>query len=639
MSLIRLEGIELSVGGPPLLANAELAIEPGERICVVGRNGVGKSTLLRLIDGSIEPDAGRIRCDEGVIVSRLEQAVPSGLGGSVFEVVTDGLGELGRLLARHHALAEAMAAGGADATDATEMADVQAQIEAGGGWEVEQRVESVLSRFELPADVPFDSLSGGLRRRVLLARAAVRNPDVLLLDEPTNHLDIEAITWLEGFIRDFPGSVVFVTHDRAFLQAVASRIVEIDRGELTSWPGDYANYLRRKEERAHAEAVEQARFDKKLKQEEAWIRQGIKARRTRNEGRVRALQAMRATRAERRSQPGNAKLTMAESERSGKLVIEAEHVDYTVAGHVLARDFSTRILRGDRVGIIGPNGAGKTTLLRLLLGEQTPDAGRVRLGTGLQVAYFDQHRAALDDTRTARENVAGGDEFIDLGDGKRRHVMGYLQDFLFSPDRANAPITRLSGGERNRLLLAQLFARPSNLLVLDEPTNDLDVETLELLEERLTDYPGTLLLVSHDRAFLDNAVTSVLVPEGSGQIGEYVGGYTDWLRQGRQRNPRKATGRGQEAGGTSGSERPAAGKKRKLSYKDARALETLPGEIESLEDQLAAATARVNDPALYQEEAATIEAATQAVTDIEAELSAAYSRWEALEAQRDSMGQ
>ena len=640
MSLIRLTDIDYSVGGPPLLDGASLAIEPGERVCLIGRNGVGKSTLLRIIEGSLTPEAGRLQYAEGIRVTRLEQAVPADLDGGVFEVVSAGLGELGGLLARHHDLSEALAAGEGDARA---LGDLQAAIEAAGGWQIEQRVEAVLSRFGLPAQARFADLSGGLKRRVLLARAVAAGPDVLLLDEPTNHLDIEAIGWLEAFMRECDASIVFVSHDRAFLQAVATRIVEIDRGRLTSWPGDYANYLRRRAERDHAEAEAQARFDKKLKREEAWIREGIKARRTRNEGRVRALQAMRRERAERRERPGSAHLAMASAERSGKRVIEAEHVDYAIDGRQLVRDFSSRIQRGDRVGILGPNGAGKTTLLRLLVGEIAPDRGRIKHGTGLHIAYFDQHRAVLDESLSARDNVAGGASFIDLGSGGRRHVMGYLQDFLFSPARANAPISQLSGGERNRLLLARLFARPANLLVLDEPTNDLDVETLELLEERLVDYPGTLLLVSHDRAFLDNVVTSVLVPEGDGVIGEYVGGYTDWRRQrqaaagskvaGAARGDASAAERASASAASQGGRRAAP---KGLTYGESLELDALPARIESLEAALDAERRQASDPALYQADAATIQAAMAALEAAEAELGDAYARWEALEARREA---
>ncbi|PWG63706.1 ATP-binding cassette domain-containing protein [Spiribacter halobius] len=628
MSLISLEDVEIAVGGPPLLEHASLNVEPGERICVVGRNGAGKSTLLRLLEGSLTPDAGRVRRREGINVARLEQAIPKGVTGSVFDVVAEGVGRLGALVARHHELSRRLAEGG----EAPELAAVHAELDAHDGWQLDQRVEAVLSRLGLPAEAPFESLSGGLSRRVLLARALVSRPDVLLLDEPTNHLDIDAIAWLEDFLREFGGSLVFVTHDRAFLRALATRIVEIDRGRLTSWPGDYDDYLRRKAERAHAEAQENERLDRRLAQEEAWIRQGIKARRTRNEGRVRALQALRREAAERRSGPGQARLTVAEAERSGRLVAEAEHVDYRIDGRPLVRDFSTRILRGDRIGIIGPNGSGKTTLLRLLLGEITPDRGHVRLGTRLEVAYFDQHRAVLDESLSARDNVAGGEEFLDLGDGRRRHVMGYLQDFLFTPERAHAPISALSGGERNRLLLARLFARPSNLLVLDEPTNDLDVETLELLEERLMDYPGTLLLVSHDRAFLDNVVTSTLVLEGGGRVGEYVGGYSDWLRQ----RPAPAATPARATAGSREPQRPR-GRGGKLSYKDALELEALPERIETLEAALERATAAVNDPNLYERGRAAVEAATAELERVQTELEQAYERWERLEAERERL--
>src|ERR1700744_1008414 len=452
----------------------------------------------------------------------MAQEVPQGTAGSVFDVVAEGLGDLGHLLARYHHL---LHEGDMDA-----LGDVQTEIEARHGWDLDRRVTDVLTKLELPADTDFAALSGGMKRRVLLAQALVRKPDVLLLDEPTNHLDIEAIGWLETFLKQFDGSIIFVTHDRSFLRALATRIIEIDRGQLTSWPGDYDNYLRRREERLHAESQANSLFDKKLAQEEVWIRQGIKARRTRNEGRVRALKALRVERSQRRELSGNVKMTMANAQASGKKVIDLEHVHQSYGGRVLIENLSTTIMRGDRVGIIGPNGAGKSTLLKIMLGDLKPDRGHATLGTGIQIAYFDQHRVQLNDQLNALDNVAEGREYIELN-GSRKHIIGYLQDFLFSPERARAPITRLSGGERNRLLLAKLFAQPSNLLVMDEPTNDLDVETLELLEELLTEYKGTLLLVSHDREFLDNVVSSTLVLEGDGKIGEYVGGFTDWLRQ------------------------------------------------------------------------------------------------------------
>src|ERR1700754_1782043 len=522
MSLIQLLNVDYSVGGPLLLEQVNLSLDAGERVCIVGRNGAGKSTLLKLIAGEIHADDGEIRLQGGTRIARLTQEVPQDTTGSVFEVVADGLGELAHLLARyHHALEEG---------DMDALGEVQTKIEALNAWDLESRVEQVIERLELPADTDFADLSGGMKRRVLLGQALVRDPNLLLLDEPTNHLDIEAIAWLETFLKNFSGSIVFITHDRSFLRSLATRIVEIDRGNVTSWPGDYDNYLRRREERLHAEAQADAHFDRKLAQEEVWIRQGIKARRTRNEGRVRALKAMRNERAERRELGGNARMTLATAQASGRKVIDAKDVSHGYSGRLLLKDFSSVVMRGDRIGIVGPNGAGKSTLLKIMLGELAPQSGEVSLGTNLQVAYFDQHRGQLNDELNALDNVAEGREFIELN-GQRKHIVGYLQDFLFSPERSRAPITRLSGGERNRLLLAKLFAQPSNLLVMDEPTNDLDVETLELLEELLGDYTGTLLLVSHDRDFIDNVVTSTLVLEGEGQVGEYIGGYTEWLRQ------------------------------------------------------------------------------------------------------------
>lgn len=511
MSLLQLHRVDFSIGGPLLLAQVDFSLEPRERVCIVGRNGEGKSTLLKLIAGELVPDDGEVRRQNGLVVAKMAQEVPADTQGSLFEVVAAGLGELGQWLARYH---QWLAEGNLEA-----LGEVQTKIEAANGWDLDRRVEQVLQQLKLPPERDFATLSGGMKRRVLLARALVCQPDVLLLDEPTNHLDIEAIDELERLLRQFEGSLIFITHDRSFLRALATRIVEIDRGQLSDWPGDYGNYLRRREERAHAEAQAHALFDKRLAQEEAWIRQGIKARRTRNEGRVRALKALRQAHAERRERQGTVKITSAAAQNSGKKVVQARQVSQSYHGRQLIRDFSTTILRGDRIGVIGPNGAGKSTLLKILLGKTTPEHGEVVLGTGLEIAYFDQHRAQLDENLNALDNVAQGREYIELN-GQRKHIVGYLQDFLFSPERARGPITRLSGGERNRLLLAKLFAQPSNLLVLDEPTNDLDVETLELLEERLAEYPGTLLLVSHDRAFLDQVVTRTIVLEGAGRIGE-----------------------------------------------------------------------------------------------------------------------
>lgn len=627
MPLITLNNVDYGVGGPLLLADVVLSIEPGERIALIGRNGAGKSTLMRLIAGEIQADDGEIRREGGVRVARLEQEVPAGADGDVWDVVAGGLGELGAWLAEYHHLSHA------EHVDTDALAKVQAKIEDAHGWSLDQRVTETLERLDLDGDAVFARLSGGMKRRVLLARALVSSPDLLLLDEPTNHLDIEAIDWLEGFLKAWQGALVFVTHDRRFLRALATRIVEIDRGQVTSWPGDWDNYLRRREERLNAEAQENARFDKLLAQEEVWIRQGIKARRTRDEGRVRRLKAMRVERAQRREQTGNVKMALAQGDSSGRKVVEAKDVSFSFGERKLMRELSTTIFRGDRIGLIGPNGSGKTTLIKLLLGELKPDSGEVRLGSNLQVAYFDQYRATLREDWNALENVAEGREFVDVG-GKSKHVIGYLQDFLFTPERARAPITRLSGGERNRLLLAKLFAQPSNLLVMDEPTNDLDVETLELLEEMLADYPGTLLLVSHDRDFLDNVVTSTLVMEGDGRVGEYVGGYSDWVRQ-RPAVPAAATLATKaptvaSAAAATPAAAPAA-PKRKLSYKDARELEQLPARIEALETRVAELTAQMHDPAFYQGDRAAVAVHNNQLAAAQTDLDAAYARWNELE--------
>ena len=635
MPLITLQNVDYSVGGPLLLKNVELSIEPGERIALIGRNGAGKTTLLRLLSDSIHPDDGEIRREGGVRIARLEQEVPKDAAGDVFDVVAAGMGELGAWLAEYHHLSHA------EEFDAEAMGNVQARIEAADGWGADQRVVETLDRLSLDGDASFARLSGGMKRRVLLARALVSAPDLLLLDEPTNHLDIEAIDWLEEFLKSsWKGALVFVTHDRRFLRALATRIVEIDRGQVTSWPGDWANYARRREERLHAEAQENTRFDKMLAQEEVWIRQGIKARRTRDEGRVRRLKAMRNERSARRDLTGNVRMDLAQAESSGKKVIEARQVSFGYGGNELGKgrlldNLSTTIFRGDRIGLIGPNGSGKTTLLKMLLGELKPTAGEVRMGSNLQVAYFDQYRATLREDWNALENVSEGREFVEVG-GRQKHVIGYLQDFLFTPERARAPITRLSGGERNRLLLAKLFAQPSNLLVMDEPTNDLDVETLELLEELLGEYPGTLLLVSHDRDFLDNVVTSTLVLEGDGRVGEYIGGYSDWVRQrpvARVAAPVRSNSMPVSptvASVPAASVVPAA-PRRKLGFKDARDLEQLPLRIETLETRIATMTAQMNEPAFYQRDAAAITAHNAALATAQVELDAAYARWAELD--------
>ena len=622
MPLITLNQLDYSVGGPLLLDGVQLAIEPAERIALIGRNGAGKSTLLKLIAGELRPDDGEVRVQSGVRIARLEQEVPPGADGSVFDVVADGLGHVGADLALFHRLSHA------EVLDADALAEVQGRIEAAQGWDADRRVDDTIKRLDLDGDAPFARLSGGMKRRVLLARALVSAPDLLLLDEPTNHLDIAAIDWLERFLKNWGGSLVFITHDRRFLRSLATRIVEIDRGKVTSWPGDFDNYLRRREERLHAESVQNAHFDTFLAEEEVWIRQGIKARRTRNEGRVRRLEALRRERGERRELQGKVKLELAEAGASGKKVFEAKGVDFSYDGKIILRDFSTTVLRGDRIGLIGPNGTGKSTLIRLLLGELEPQRGEIQRGTNLTVAYFDQYRATLREDWNALDNVGEGREFIELN-GKRKHVLGYLQDFLFTPERARAPITRLSGGERNRLLLAKLFAQPANLLVMDEPTNDLDVETLELLEELLADYTGTLILVSHDREFLDNVVTSTLVMEGQGRVGEYVGGYADWLRQRSQEAmPPVVT----EPVAAAPMPPPAPAKRTvKLGYKEARELEMLPARIEALEAEIETQTHAMNAPGFFQQDAATIVAHQQAIAQAQAELEVCYARWEALE--------
>ena len=625
MPLVSLDRVSLAFGHLPLFEQSTLQIDRGERVSVVGRNGAGKSTLLKMLAGDLRADDGEVRLEGGRRVARLEQEVPGDATGTVFDVVSAGLGEAGALLAEFHRLSHA------DPVDTDALARAQAKVEAAHAWSLDRRVEETLTRLQLDGDALFARLSGGMKRRVLLARALVSAPDLLLLDEPTNHLDIESIDWLEGFLKSWQGALVFVTHDRRFLRALATRIVEIDRGQLTSWPGDWENYQRRREERANAEAQETARFDKLLAQEETWIRQGIKARRTRDEGRVRRLEAMRVDRAQRREQVGRVRMEAAQADASGKKVIEAKDVSFAYGDRVLVRDFSTTILRGDRVGLIGPNGSGKTTLLRLLLGQLAPQSGTVKPGTGLDIAYFDQQRATLREDWTAMENVSEGRDFVEVG-GKRKHVLGYLQEFLFTPERARAPITRLSGGERNRLLLARLFATPSNLLVMDEPTNDLDVETLELLEELLADYPGTLLLVSHDRDFLDHVVTSTIAMEGNGRVGEYVGGYTDWERQ--RPAPIAAPAplaRPRESAVPVARAEPAPAKRR-LSYKEQRELEQLPAQIEAFESRIAALTDAMHDPAFFQRETAAIVAHNAQLAEAQAGLDQAYARWMELDA-------
>jgi ATP-binding cassette subfamily F protein uup len=630
MRLVTLQDLHIDFGGPPLLDEVDLGIDSGERIALVGRNGVGKSTLLALLAGRLAVEGGALRVGEGVRIAEMPQEVPPELDGSVRSVIAGGAEALAALLEEH----ERLAAAGAD-VDMDALTIVAQRIDAAGGWDLEGRAQRVIDELELPGDARFAELSGGLQRRVLLGRALVTEPDLLLLDEPTNHLDIEAIEWLEGLLRGRRGAVLFTTHDRRFLQRVATRIVELDRGALHDYPGDWDLYLTRREARLDAEARAAAEFDRRLAEEEVWIRQGIKARRTRNEGRVRRLEAMREERRARRGLTGNSSFDVHTASRSGRRVLEAKGVSVRFAGSdtPVIREFSTLIERGDRVGIIGPNGAGKTTLLRLLLGELAPDQGTLATGTRLEIAYFDQHRSALDADARVQDVVADGNEFVELPSG-RRHVIGWLQDFLFTPERVRGPVSVLSGGERARLLLARLFAKPSNLLVFDEPTNDLDMETLELLEERLLEYPGTVLLVSHDREFIDRVATSTLVLEGDGRVGEYVGGYTDWVRQRPQANApgtTTATATAAKSAQQPAASTPPAPKRRKLSYREQRELDALPGTIEALETRIAALQAQLAAPETWAEGAARGTALKLELDALEAEHETAFARWTELD--------
>jgi ATP-binding cassette subfamily F protein uup len=633
MPILSFRDVSISFGRHPLLEHASFQVDAGERVCLIGRNGAGKSTLLKIVDGEVSPDAGEVWRQPRLRIARLSQDLPGDDDATVIDVVAAGLADVGRLLAEFSHVSHAV---GSDASQLGRIQTLQHEIDACDGWALGQRVEQMLARLDLPAETKIGALSGGWRRRVALARALVSDPDLLLLDEPTNHLDIDVIQWLEERLLELRGGVLFVTHDRALLSRLATRIVELDRGALTSWEGDYPTFLAKKAAALEEEARHAAELDKKLAREEVWIRKGIQARRTRNEGRVRALEAMREARAERREAEGKVRLALDEGRASGKLVIDVEHLSYGWGEDEapVVRDLSLRVMRGDRIGLVGPNGIGKTTLLRLLLGQLDPGSGSVRRGTRLDVAYYDQLRGGLDLEKSVFDNIAEGREFVEVG-GQRRHVIGYLQDFLFSPDRARTPIEALSGGERNRVLLARLFAQPANLLVLDEPTNDLDLETLELLEERLLDYSGTVLLVSHDRAFLDDVVSSILVFEGGGRIQEYVGGYTDWLRQ-RRTSTAHATN---EAARTETRPEPAAApgptKRKKLSYKALRELEQLPASIESLEAEQARLTARLSEPSFYQTDRDQQRAANARIEQLTSELEAAYQRWTELEALRE----
>ncbi len=627
MSLIALSDVHLGFRGPPVLEQANLAIEPGERVCLLGRNGSGKTTLLRLLVGDLEPDRGEVIRQQGLRTATLPQQVPQDLHGSVFDEVARGFGPKAELLAAYHHLAARLANEASDDLQA-ELGRIQHALEADGGWQMHQQIEAVVSRMSLQADADVATLSAGMKRRVLLAKAVVGSPDLLLLDEPTNHLDIDAIRWLEDFLLRQSGTLLFVTHDRALLRNVGTRILELDRGRLTSWSCDYATYLNRKEAALEAEARQNAGFDKKLAQEEVWIRTGIQARRTRNEGRVRALEALRAVRQARRDRLGEVKMEIQEAARTGRLVIEAKQLDFQYGSRPIVRDFSTMIMRGDRVGLIGPNGAGKTTLLRLLLGELPPQKGTVRHGTNLEVAYFDQLHAQLDETKSVRENVRDGSDSVTVN-GRTRHIIGYLEDFLFTSEQASGPVARLSGGERNRLLLARLFTKPSNVLVMDEPTNDLDLETLDLLESLLSAYAGTLLLVSHDREFLNNVVSSTLVFEGDGRIKEYAGGYDDWQRQREEVQPPAA----RPAAARPEPKQPLPQRARRLTYKEQRELDALPQRIETVEAELGELHQQTADPAFYRKPPAEIVKVKGRLDSLQNEVAEAYRRWEELEAE------
>ncbi|MGM3425892.1 ATP-binding cassette domain-containing protein [Pseudomonas benzopyrenica] len=634
MALLKFTNVSLAFGVTPLLDGVSWQIERGERVCIIGRNGTGKSSLLRIVKGEQQADDGEVWRAPALKIGELPQELPRADDRSVFDVVAAGLAGVGELLAEYHHLTQDTSG----ELDMDRLMHVQQELEARDGWRLQQLVESTLSRLQLPAEKTLAELSGGWRRRVLLAQALVAEPDLLLLDEPTNHLDIGAIAWLEDALRGYPGAVLFITHDRAFLQALATRILELDRGNLIDWQGDYASFLVHKEQQLAAEETANALFDKRLAQEEVWIRQGIKARRTRNEGRVRALKAMRNERSERRERQGKANLLLETADKSGKQVILAEHMSYAhPGGEPLICDLTLLIQRGDRIGLLGPNGSGKTTLLKLLLGDLQPTAGKIQYGTKLEIAYFDQLRLQLEPEKTVIDNLAEGREFITIN-GQDRHVLSYLGDFLFSPQRARTPVKALSGGERARLLLAKLFSKPANLLVLDEPTNDLDVETLELLEEVLLSFEGTVLMVSHDRAFLDNVVTSTLVFEGEGRVREYVGGYQDWLRQGgsprllgvqtREDKPVQPAAKAEPAPVAAPAAAPA---KRKLSYKEQRELDALPGAIETAEIELEALQTAIADPGFYQLPGEVTQAKLARMDALQAELDRLIERWAELE--------
>ncbi|MEI6270415.1 MAG: ATP-binding cassette domain-containing protein [Methylococcaceae bacterium] len=630
MPLLRLSNISIAYGTHALLKNADFQLDAGERVGLLGRNGEGKSTLMKIIAGNVLPDHGDIWRQPELRLAWLEQSPDLPDNATIYDAVAGGLGELGEWLTRYHALTLSMDYD--DDKALNEMGDLQHKLESHNGWHFQQRVETTLNKLDLPGELKISDLSGGWKRRVALARALVIEPEVLLLDEPTNHLDFESINWLEEQMLNFQGAVLFVTHDRSFLQKLATRIVDLDRGNLVSWAGNYDDYLTRKAAALEDEANQNAEFDKKLADEEVWIRQGVKARRTRNEGRVRALEKLRSERAQRRLQQGTARLALEKGDASGKRVIEVKDICFGYGEKQIIKNFSTLIQRGDKIGLIGANGAGKSTLLKILLQQLVPDSGTVEQGTKLEIAYFDQLRDQLDPNLTVADTVADGNDFVEIA-GNKRHVMSYLGDFLFAPARARSPVKSLSGGEKNRLLLARLFTRPANLIVMDEPTNDLDLETLELLEEKLVNYDGTLLLVSHDRAFLDNVVTSVYVLNGSGDVDEFVGGYTDWMSHVDQEKQNKPAIAVKKTEAVSKQEKPVTtAKKKKLSFKEQQELDKLPQLIDDLEAKQVALTEQISSPSFYKKDPLVVAKTLDELKAIEVKLEQVFARWNELEA-------